>query len=99
MLYYHYDNFDNTSAYGIELSSNYRPTKWRSLNASFDLYSQTQKGITEIINTDDIQNAAVDDIVRQETEVNNIVWNMRMFNNFKASKSLSFSIFSMYRGK
>ncbi|HPF97587.1 MAG TPA: TonB-dependent receptor, partial [Mangrovimonas sp.] len=28
-----FDNFENTSAYGIELSSNYRPTKWWSLNA------------------------------------------------------------------
>lgn len=94
-----FDNFDNTSAYGIELSSNYRPTKWWSLNASFDLYSQTQKGITEIIDTDDLQNATIDDIVKQETEVNNVIWNMRVFNNFKASKRLSLSLFTMYRGE
>mgnify|MGYP000250576487 CR=1 FL=1 len=37
-----FDNFDNTSAYGFELSTNYRPTKWWSINGSFDFYSQTQ---------------------------------------------------------
>lgn len=42
-----HDNFDNTSAFGLELSSNYRPYKWWSINGSFDLYSQTQKGIAE----------------------------------------------------
>ena len=42
-----HDNFDDTSAYGVEVSTNYRPTKWWSINGSFDLYSQTQKGIAE----------------------------------------------------
>ncbi|MGB5420328.1 outer membrane beta-barrel family protein, partial [Algibacter sp.] len=94
-----YDNFDNTSAYGLELSTNYRPTKWWSLNASFDLYSQTQQGITERLDTNDIQNATIDNIVRQNVEVNNVIWNLRAFNNFKASKKLSFSVFAMYRGE
>ena len=42
-----HDNFDNSTAYGIELSSSYKPTKWWSLNGSFDLYSQTLKGIAD----------------------------------------------------
>lgn len=94
-----FDNFDNTTAYGVELSSNYRPTKWWSLNGSFDLYSQEQRGVTEIIDTDDIQNATADDIIAQTTKVDNVVWNLRVFNNFKASKKLSFSLFTMYRGE
>ena len=94
-----FDNFDNTTAFGIELSSNYRPTKWWNFNASFDLYSQQQKGITEFIDNDDIANATADDIVAQVTEVDNVVWNLRFFNNFKATKSLSFSVFTMYRGE
>ncbi|MDG1730127.1 MAG: outer membrane beta-barrel family protein [Algibacter sp.] len=94
-----FDNFENTSAYGLELSTNYKPTKWWSLNASFDLYSQTQQGITEILDADDIQNATINDIVRQDTEVDNVIWNLRAFNNFKVSKKLSFSVFAMYRGK
>ncbi|WP_372938518.1 TonB-dependent receptor domain-containing protein [Seonamhaeicola sp.] len=94
-----YDNFDNTTAYGIELSSNYRPTKWWSVNGSFDLFSQEQSGITEYIDNPDIQNATIADIKTNETVVDNIVWNLRLFNNFRASKKLSFSLFSMYRGK
>ena len=94
-----YNNFENTSAYGVELSSNYRPTKWWSLNASFDLYSQTQRGITEYLDTDDLPNATPEDIVRQDIEVDNIVWNLRVFNNFKASKKVTFTLFGMYRGE
>ena len=94
-----YNNFENTSAYGIELSSNYRPTKWWSLNASFDLYSQTQRGITEYLDTDDLPNATPEDIVRQDIEVDNIIWNLRVFNNFKASKKITFTLFGMYRGE
>ncbi|WP_248723532.1 outer membrane beta-barrel family protein [Seonamhaeicola sp. ML3] len=96
-----FDNFDSTTAFGIELSSNYRPTKWWSLNGSFDLYSQTQTGITEFLDleTNDYSLATIDDIKANKTEVNNVVWNLRLFNNFKASKKLSFSLFTMYRGE
>ncbi|OIQ22783.1 TonB-dependent receptor [Lacinutrix sp. MedPE-SW] len=92
------DNFDNTSAFGIELSSNYRPTKWWSINASFDLFSQTQTGITERIDVP-LENATIDDIIRSEIEVDNVAWNFRAFNNFSVSKTLSFSLFGLYRGK
>ncbi|NRD20615.1 TonB-dependent receptor [Winogradskyella eckloniae] len=85
-------NFDNTSSYGIEVSSNYRPTKWWSVNASFDLYSQTQKSLAESFDTNDA-------IVLNTVEVDNIAWSARAFNNFKVSKSLSFSAFGMYRSK
>ncbi|WP_179005747.1 outer membrane beta-barrel family protein [Winogradskyella forsetii] len=85
-------NFDNTSAFGVELSSNYRPTKWWSINASFDLFSQTQKSVAESFGTNQ-------DIVLNTVEVDNVSYNVRAFNNFKVSKSLSFSAFGMYRGK
>ncbi|MEC3907302.1 outer membrane beta-barrel family protein [Tamlana sp. 2201CG12-4] len=93
-----FNNFENTTAFGLELSSNYRPTKWWSLNGSFDLYSQTQIGITEILNTTDLTNATEANIETIRTEVDNVVWNIRLFNNFKATKKLSFSLFGMYRG-
>ena len=85
-------NFDNTTAYGVELSSNYRPTKWWSINASFDLFSQTQKSLAESFDTN--QN-----IILNTVEVDNIAYNVRAFNNFKVSERLSFSAFGMYRGK
>ncbi len=93
-----HDNFDDTSAYGIELSSNYKPTKWWSINSSFDLYSQTQKGIAENL-TAPIETATIDDIETNIDEVDNVAWNFRMFNNFKVTKTLSFTAFGFYRGK
>jgi iron complex outermembrane receptor protein len=33
-----YINYDDSESYGVELSGNYKPTKWWSVNASFDMY-------------------------------------------------------------
>ena len=93
-----YDNFENTKAFGFEISSNYKPTKWWSLNGSFDLYGRRQKGIVETL-TASIDIATVDDIKRSTIEVDNIVYNFRLFNNFKVTKKLSLSLFSLYRGE
>ncbi len=92
-----YDNFDNTSAYGMELSVNYKPTKWWSINGSFDLYHQTNRGFTEFLE-EDIDNATQDDIAIERIEVDNTAWNLRMNNSFKATKNLTFQLFGFYRG-
>lgn len=92
-----YDNFDRTDAYGIEISSNYKPFKWWSINGSFDLYNQTQRGLTERLLTD-IDQATEDDIIVEEVEVNNTAWNLRMNNSFNATKNLTFQLFAFYRG-
>jgi iron complex outermembrane receptor protein len=91
------DNFNNTSSYGFEVSSSYRPTNWWSLNASFDLYSQTQKSISERL-TAPADIATEDDIVLETVSVDNVAYNFRIFNNFRVSKSLSFTAFGFYRG-
>lgn len=93
-----YDNFDNTTAFGLELSGNLKPTKWWNFNLSFDLYSRTQKGIAEIL-TAPTDIATADDIVRETIEVDNVVYNFRMFNNFSVTKKLNLSVFTMYRGE
>ncbi len=77
-----YDNFDSNDAYGLELSSSYRPTKWWNFNASFDVYSRTQKG--------DIENESV--------EVNNTLLNAKVNNSFKATKDITFQLFTFYSG-
>ncbi|MCK5402021.1 MAG: TonB-dependent receptor family protein, partial [Flavobacteriaceae bacterium] len=92
------DNFDDTSAFGFEFSTNYRPAKWWSINGSFDFYSQTQKSISERL-TAPSEIATESDIVLETVEVDNLAWNFRMYNNFKVSKSLSFTAFGFYRGK
>ena len=94
-----YDNFDNTSAYGVEVSSNYKPTKWWSFNASFDLYSQTQTGITETLQDSGDNPPTEEDIITQKVEVDNLAWNFRMFNNFSVTKNLTLSAFGFYRGE
>ena len=90
------DNFSDNSSYGVEVSSSYRPTKWWSINGSFDLYSQTQKSISERL-TAPAETATEDDIVLETVEVDNLAYNFRVFNNFKVSKSLSFTAFAFYR--
>ncbi|MFT5864119.1 MAG: iron complex outermembrane receptor protein [Flavobacteriales bacterium] len=91
------DNFDDTSSYGFELSTNYKINDWWSLNASFDIFSQTQKSFAETIDSS-IENPTVSDIGSDNFEVDNVVWNFKVFNNFKATKDLTFSAFVLYRG-
>ena len=93
-----FQNFSSTDLYGIELSSNYKPAKWWSFNTSFELYKQTQKGITETF-----ENATgtptEDDIITQVVETDNVAWNVRMSNNFTVTKNLTLSGFGLYRAK
>ena len=93
-----FDNFNNTSAYGVEISSNYKPTKWWGINASFDLFSQTQRGITERLEGD-IATATEDDIVVENVTVDNTAWNLRMNNSFTVNKKLTLQLFGFYRGQ
>ena len=93
-----FDNFDNTAAYGLEISANYKPLKWWSINGSFDAFSQTQKGITEVLNTEN-SSATINDITVEQVEVTNSAWNFRMNNSFKATENLTFQLFGFYRGK
>ena len=92
-----HDNFNNSKAYGVELSSSYKPTKWWSLNGSFDLYSQTLKGITEHLEIP-IETAVVSDIITEINSVDNIAWNFRVYNSFKVSKKVNLTAFGFYRG-
>lgn len=80
-------NFDDTNAYGIEFSSNYKIAKWWRANASMDFYSQKQFGSTDLSNT----NATV-------REVKTDVFNARISNSFTVSKKLRLQLFAMYRG-
>ncbi|WP_421823562.1 TonB-dependent receptor domain-containing protein [Flagellimonas oceanensis] len=93
-----YDNFDKTSAYGVELSTNYRPAKWWNINGSFDMFSQTQRGLTETLSTTDPEPSEAD-ILEQRVKVDNTAWNLRMNNSFTVSKKLTLQAFGFYRGR
>lgn len=91
-------NFNNSTAYGVELSSSYKPAKWWSLNASFDLYSRTLTGIAERLGAP-IETAVVADIITETNSVDNIPWNFRLYNSFKVSKKVSLTAFGFYRSR
>ena len=82
-----FQNFDDTDAYGIELSSNYRIAKWWRANASMDFYSQKQFGVADLTNPS-----------APRLEVQNEVFNARISNSFTVSKKLRLQLFAMYRG-
>ena len=71
-----YDNFDDTNAYGIEVSTSIKPLSWWNINASFDLYQQTQRGFTERL-PPGTTNPTEDDIVTENLSVDNTIWNIR----------------------
>ena len=93
-----FDNFENTSAYGFELSTNYKFTEWWSINGSFDFFSQTQRGVTESLSGNS-PDPTENDIVEERVEVDNTAWNLRLNNSFKVSKSLTFQLIGFYRGQ
>ncbi|WP_299157260.1 TonB-dependent receptor [uncultured Tenacibaculum sp.] len=80
-------NFDDTDAYGLEFSTNYRIAKWWRANASMDFYSQKQFG------TNDISNPTA-----PRREVKTEIFNARISNSFTVSKKLRLQLFAMYRG-
>ncbi|RKS03670.1 TonB-dependent receptor domain-containing protein [Flavobacterium sp. 102] len=84
-----YDNFDDNSAVGAEVSANLKLTPWWSVNASSDAYFKKVRGT--------VQNANTQEQERAEADV--VIFNARINNNFVATKKLRFNLFAMYRGK
>lgn len=81
-IFFSYNNYRNNSAYGLELSGNYKPTSYWSFTSSFDIYSQMQRGLVQ----------------EEFREVQNLLYNIRMNHSFKASKRLTFQLVNLYRG-
>lgn len=77
-----YINAEGEDRYGVEMSGMYRPWKWWSINASFDLYSQQMTGYA----------------FGEYVEVGSLASNVRMNNTFNVGEKLSFQLFGMYRG-
>lgn len=87
-----YANFDESTAYGAELSANYKITKWWDAQPSVEYYMRNQRGIVTILNAE--TNAAE----LQNREIDNGVFNARLNNNFKITSQLRASLFGFYRG-
>ena len=93
-----HDNFDDSTAYGVELSSSLKPAKWWSLNGSFDLYSRKLKGIAERLGAP-IETATIENIITETRTVDNIAWSFRLYNSLKVNKKISLTAFGFYRGR
>lgn len=79
-----YINYDESDSYGLELSANYKPIKWWSFNASFDVFSNKF-----YLNNEDLE----------VKEVTGTPWNFRINNTITLTQNLSLQNFFMYRGK
>ncbi|UJH92396.1 TonB-dependent receptor [Antarcticibacterium sp. 1MA-6-2] len=78
-----FDNFEDNNSYGLEVSANYKFTKWWSTNSTFEVYSQQLKGVvgTEFL------------------EMDNTAFTFRSNHSFKATDKLTFQLFGLYRGE
>ncbi len=74
-------NGDDNNAFGLELSGSYKPNKWWSINTSFEIYNQKNRGL----------------IGEQFVENENTSFNFRINNSFKATEDLTFQLFGYYR--
>lgn len=87
-----YGNFDESTAYGAEISANYKVTKWWDVQPSVEYYFRKQSGIVTVLNPDTNLGEL------QEREIDNGVFNSRLNNNFKITNQLRASLFGFYRG-
>ena len=86
-----FDNFDTNTAFGFEISSNYKITKWWDIQPAIDFSSITQKGLISV------QNTSTNSFDLVGKEVHAEAFNARLNSNFKATKNLRFLLFGFYR--
>ncbi|MGO4772403.1 TonB-dependent receptor domain-containing protein [Flavobacterium sp. W22_SRS_FK3] len=87
-----FTNYDHNTAYGFEVSLNYKITKWWDIQPSIDFSSINQQGVVFVYDeTQNPKNSA------EDRTVTVAAFNGRMNSNFKATKRLSFLLFGFYR--
>lgn len=87
-----FTNYDQNTAYGFDVSLNYKLTKWWDIQPSIDFSSIKQQGVVFFYDPVEDQNVA------KERPVTTSAFNARMNSNFKPTKRLSFLLFGFYRG-
>src|SRR5690606_20809343 len=86
-----WQNFSDNTAYGFELSANYKLTDWWDIQPAGDFTNIAQRGLLAV------RNPVTDLYDMTERRVNVSAFNARINNNFKATKSLRFLLFGFYR--
>lgn len=87
-----YGNFDQSTAYGAEISGNLKVTAWWDMQPSVEYYFRNQRGIVTILNP------VTNEGELEQREIDNGVFNARLNNNFKITNQLRASLFGFYRG-
>lgn len=87
-----FTNFDHNTAYGFEMSFNYKITKWWDIQPSIDFSSIDQSGVIYAFIPEENK------IGPTNKTVTVAAFNGRMNSNFKVNKRLSFLAFGFYRG-
>ncbi len=85
-----YTNFAHNTAYGFEVSANYKITKWWDIQPSIDFSSINQEGIVFKYDPNTNQTNPL------SRNINVSSLNTRLNSNFKANKRLSFLLFGFY---
>jgi len=88
-----WDNFDNNTAFGFELSANYKIAKWWDIQPAIDYSNISQKGLVSVLRA-----GTTDTFDFIEKEVDVAAFNARLNSNFKVNSRLSFLLFGFYRG-
>jgi outer membrane receptor protein involved in Fe transport len=88
-----YDNFDRNSAFGFEVSANYKINKWWDIQPAIDFSSIKQQGTISYQ-----LDVAGNDYEFRNTKITASAFNARLNSNFKATSRLSFLLFGFYRG-
>jgi len=88
-----FGNFDRNSAYGFEVSANYKITKWWDIQPAVDFSSISQRGVISVL-----QPGSDDNYEMEERKVDVNAFNARLNSNFRVNQRLSFLLFGFYRG-
>jgi len=88
-----FDNFDNNTAFGFEVSANYKIAKWWDIQPAIDFSGISQQGKVSVT-VPGTDNEFV--LVDKKVDVN--AFNARINSNWRVNNRLSFLLFGFYRG-
>ncbi|KAF2519720.1 TonB-dependent receptor [Flavobacterium salilacus subsp. salilacus] len=88
-----FGNFDRNTAFGFEVSANYKITKWWNIQPAIDFSSISQKGVVSML-----VDGTTDEYESVIKEVDVAAFNARLNSNFSVNERLSFLLFGFYRG-
>ncbi|RZJ61368.1 MAG: TonB-dependent receptor, partial [Flavobacterium sp.] len=88
-----YDNFDNNTAYGFEVSANYKINKWLDIQPAIDFSGISQQGLVSRL----APGSDTDyEFVSRKIDAN--AFNARLNSNFKVTQNFTLNLFGFYRG-